>query len=235
MTIYLVKLNKTYMKKIIINCVITFALELLALQIAQAQGTVYVSNLSQASTSSVAVGSNSWQAVLFEAGTNSGGYVLNSVQLEMTGASNNPSGFTVMVYSAVFTSGVFPGNSLGILTGSLNPITGGIYTYTPVSGLTLSPGTTYFVVLTAATAIANGAYTWSSTSTGIYSSYNPIGGWIGGSPAIYSSNGSSWTPISGAYPQFAVSATAIPEPGVLSLFALGGVGFRWHRRKAKAH
>lgn len=219
------------MKKIIIICVVA----LLSQKTLQAQGIVYVSNLGQASTGSRAVGSNSWLAVDFRTGTNSSGYMLNSVQLAMTDASGNASGFTAMIYSSIIGAGIDPGSSLGTLNGSLNPVTAGTYTYNTPSNLILSPSAYYFIVLTAGTAVANGAYEWSVTSVGNNSSYNPSGGWLGGGgPVDQSSDGSQWSSTSLTFAQFAVNATAIPEPGVLSLLGLGGLGFVWQRRKAKA-
>lgn len=85
------------------------------------------------------------------------------------------------------------------------------------SGLTLSPSTKYFIVLTAGTAVANGAYDWSVMNT---SSYNPDDSWVG-SVTLGSNDGSSWRPLP-TYPQFdfsqyAINATAIPEPSILGL------------------
>jgi hypothetical protein len=215
----------TYMKTSITLCSIFLTAALLSPRIVEAQATTYVSNLAQTSTGSLVVGSNSWMASLFTTGNNAVGYVLNSIQLGMT----DPSGFTVMLYSEVGITGAFPGSSLDTLDGSLNPVTGGIFTYTPASTLTLSPATFYFIVLTAGTAIASGAYDWSLT---IPNSYNPSGGWSAGGVAK-SSDGSHWLLSSGS-PQFAINATPIPEPEVLGLFGLGGLAFLWHRRKAKA-
>src|ERR1035441_1891498 len=87
------------MKKIIIPAVLALALGMLSPQIIQAQGTTYLSNLDQSSVGSLAVGSNSWVAVGIYTGTNPGGYVLNSIQLAMTDASGNPSGFMAMLYN----------------------------------------------------------------------------------------------------------------------------------------
>jgi hypothetical protein len=178
------------------------------------------------------VGSDSWLAADFFTGTNASGYTLNSVQLAMTVASGTPSGFTVMLYSEVGITGVFPGSSLGTLDGSLNPTTAGVYTYTPASNLTLSPSTDYFIVLTAGTTVANGAYGWSVTSTSShgYNSYN----WDGETLFANSSDGLKWNYNLSTYGQFAINATAIPEPGVLGLFGFGGLAFLWHRRKLKA-
>jgi len=216
------------MKKIIIM----FVLGLFAPQIIQAQGTIYVSNLGQASTGNNLVGNNSWYAADFITGTNVGGYALNSVQLAMTDASGDPTGFMAMLYSSISGAATFPGGSLATLNGSLNPVTAGTYTYTAPSNLTLSPNTVYFIVLTAGTAVANGAYGWSVTSTPSpgYNSYH----WGGEIFFAHSSSGSSWNYTSGTYGQFAIDATAVPEPSCEILLGLGGLVFLWRRWKAKA-
>jgi len=149
----------------------------LSLESVQAQGTItYLSNLGQSSIGNLAVGSDSWLASGFTTGSNAGGYDLDSVQLAMANASANPSGFSVILYSAGGVAGPDPGSSLGTLGGSGSPATAGIYTFTAPANLMLSPDTTYFMVLTSETTIANGAYEWSSTSL---ISYNPSGGWGG--------------------------------------------------------
>jgi hypothetical protein len=125
-------------------------------------------------------------------------------------------------------AGASPGDSLGILSGSLNPSTTGIYTYTPGSILTLSASSSYYIVVTAGTAVADNAYEWSLT--GIYS-YNPSAGWLVGSVSN-STDGSHWSAGLPINPLFAISATPVPEPGVLSLLGLGGAALLW-RRQAK--
>jgi len=52
----------------------------------KAQGTTYFSNLGNPSTSSIAVGSDSWNGASFVTGTNANGYTLRSVQLLMGNA-----------------------------------------------------------------------------------------------------------------------------------------------------
>jgi len=225
------------MKKIIIGGIIALA-SIPAPQLIQAQGTMaYFSNLGQTSTGSLAVSSDSCLAALFITGTNSGGYTLDSIQLGMANALGNPGNFTVMLYgNGNYPGAIDIGTNLGTLDGSLNPVSSGIFTYTTASNLILSPITEYFIVLTAATVVANGAYNWSYVST---NSYNPIGGWSSRcvfETVLTSSDGLSWSPnlSSAYYAQFAINATAIPEPGIFGLLGFGGLAFLWHRRKAKA-
>jgi hypothetical protein len=225
------------MRKTIMNGVIAFVLGLLAPQL-PAQGTVYLSNLDQASIGSLAVGSNSWGAGVFHAGNNPGGYMLNSVELAMANASGNPSSLQVMIYTAG-GGGYVPFSYVGTLNGSLDPVTAGVYTFTPAVPITFLANDAYAIVLTSGTAVAGGAYEW---SYGAANSYNPSGGWHtppgGLASAWTSSTGSpsSWSlhANGGAFPQFAIEATAVPEPGVVSLIILGGLHLVWHRRRAKA-
>ncbi|HEY1719449.1 MAG TPA: choice-of-anchor R domain-containing protein [Verrucomicrobiae bacterium] len=198
--------------------IIGLVVGLLAPQVVQSQGTLYLSNLSDPSSGSAAVGDNSWLAVGFYTGNNTGGYVVDSVQLAMTDATGSPNDFTVMLYSeSPNLPPVVPGNSLGILDGSANPSTAGLYTYTPAANLVLSPSTFYFIVLTAGTAVANGAYGWSESASSPVSN----GDW-GGGFVPDSSDGLHWLSDLDAYTQFAINATAVPEP---STFALGGLAF----------
>ena len=126
------------MKKLII----LFAFGLLARQVAPAQGSItYLSNLAQPSAGSFAVGSDSWQATIFHTGYNIGGYVLDSIQLALTPAAGDPNSFAVLLYSSIPGSGRVnsPGSELGSLDGPLNPVPGGVFTYTPASNLIFSP------------------------------------------------------------------------------------------------
>ena len=209
---------------------LAFALALWSPRIAQAQGTMYISSLGVPSTGSASVGSDSWLAQFFQTGPNAGGYVLNSVQLALTDATGNPSGFTVMIYNRnpQITAGFVPGNSLGTLSGSLDPVAAGIYTYTPGPTLTLSPGTPYFIVLTAGTAVGDGAYEWSVASTG---APTVSGGWNGGAITVSSGDGLNWSPSIPILALSSISATAVPEPSTLGLLALGGFFLVWHPRK----
>ena len=161
--------------------------------------------------------------------------MLNSVQLAMTDASGNASGFEIMIYSAAGTLSVSPANNISTLNGSANPVSAGVYSYTPSANLSLLAGTAYFIVLTDETPIANGSYEWSYAGT---FSYNPSGGWqapagVGAGENYHSNDGSHWSLLGGP-PQFAINATAAPEPGVMGLFALGGLLVALQRRKTRS-
>jgi PEP-CTERM motif len=214
------------MKNLTVVSIIALA-SVVALQVIQAQ-TTNLSNLSQPSAGNLAVGSDSWLATAFQTGTN-GYYLLDSIQLKMDDASGNPGGFSVSIYTNIGASGVLPKGILATLDGSLDPASANFYTFTAVSNLLLSPRTPYFIVLTADTAVANGSYAWDYANT---ASYNQTSGWFSWEAVWSSSNGSSWSLPNTSYLQFAITATPIPEPGVLSLVGLGGLAFIWHRRKA---
>lgn len=220
------------MKKIII----IFVIGLLTRQFVLAQGEItYLSNLGQPSTGSNPVGSDSWIASEVITGNNSGGYLLDSIQLEMADASGNPSGFTIMIYNSAADFDFHPGNSLGTLNGSLNPASAGTYTYIAPSDFLLSPSTDYFIVLTSATPVTqfehpiNGAYEWNFIGANLY---NPSGGWRAGG-VWKSSDGLSWAINSGA-PQFAINATPIPEPSSLALVLLGSGVLFYVRRQVNS-
>ena len=210
--------------------IVTLAIGLLTQQIIPAQGTLYVSNLGQTPTGSYAVGNDSWYATSFNTGNNTDGYLLDSIDLEMANATGNPSDFSVMLYANGNPAAIIPGSSsIGALSGSLNPATGGVYTYTPITDIILSTYKIYYIVLTSGTTVANGAYNWSLAGA---NSYNPSGDWSGSGGGVFtSSNGSSWIPIPAAYPQFAITATAIPEPSLVFLILLGSGALMYVRKR----
>src|SRR5580704_12653216 len=115
------------MKSQIINSVIVALCGLITAQMAYAQASVYVSDLAVSSTGSLSVGSDSWEATSFETGKNPAGYALDSIQLDMAPGSGAPSGFAVMLYTDVALARPLPGSSLGTLSGSSDPVAGGLY------------------------------------------------------------------------------------------------------------
>jgi MYXO-CTERM domain-containing protein len=220
------------MKHIVLSSIVAVAATLLSPQAAQAQGTMLrLSSLSQTYTGTKAVGGDSWLAVPFVTGNSPGGYTLDSVQLGMADASGNPSGFSVMLYSRSGDTGaILPGSSLGSLTGSTSPTSAGVYSYTPAAGLTVSPGTYYFVVLTGTTVVADGAYSWGLSA---YPPATGSDGWWEGNEIRRSVDGASGWPLALPYQgigQLAIYATAVPEPGAFSLAILGGLLLMRRRR-----
>ena len=132
------------MNKIVFTAALVAALS--SPHVLQAQGTLYLSSLSQSSTGSQALGSNAWLAEFFVTGINPGGYTLDSIQLGMVNASGSPSGFEVMLYDrSPDPNAIWPGSFVGGLAGSASPSTAGVYTYTPDVNLVLSPNALYFI------------------------------------------------------------------------------------------
>lgn len=134
-----------------------------------------------------------------------------------------------------------------LFSNTLSPVTSGIYAYTPAANLILAPNTGYFIVLTAAKTVANGAYDWSTTSTiNFIGAASPGGfpnhGWqaplgLAGIDIYQSGDGSNWNILYAAngIPQFALNATPIPEPSSGILFGVGGLLSLclcvWHRSR----
>jgi hypothetical protein len=131
----------------------------------------------------------------------------------MDASSGSPGGFGVSVYSSLN-----PNNNLGSLNG-LDPSAGGVFTYT-ASGLMLSPSTYYYVVVTGATSVEQGAYNWSVENTSAIVS--GLEGWFVYNVRRMSTDGANW-PIVNRHSAFqlAINATAVPEPATLALAGLG--------------
>lgn len=179
------------------------------------QGTLFVSNLSQPVNTIVFIAHDSWYANSFTTGPNSLGYSLNSVQLLMQTAIGNPSGFSVSIYLG---NGGFPSSTnVGNLSGS-DPLAGGVHSYS-ASMVTLLPSTRYFVVVSAQTFLSTGAFRWSSPTTGFS---DTTGGWSYGPYHSTSTDGINWS-RSAPDLQYAVYATAIPEPSSAVVLALGSL------------
>ena len=214
------------MRKAAFTAVIFLIVNLFIEKMAQAQGTVYVSNLGQTTTGSAPIGSDAWIAQGFFTGDNPSGYVLNSVQLQLDATSGSPSGFTVSLYNNHLNGQ--PYNYLGSLSGSPNPSDAGLFTYT-ASDLLLSSSSEYLVVVADATPVAQGSYDWSAVS-GLT---DGIDNWkIFGSYYSSSDDGLSWQTSRQYTFQLAIDATAVPEPSPWILcLAGGGFAFYVHARK----
>lgn len=198
--------------------------------VALPQSTSYLSTLSNSNDGGeTPVASDQWAAELFQTGTASDGYVLDSIQLMMGEADGNANGFNVSLYS---NNNIFPGNNLGVLNGSTNP-SSGIYTYT-ASNLILSPATSYWIVVNAETPYSTGGFYLDCTLSYL-ASYSSSDNWSipGGSAYAYavSSNGSSWGIPGVYYALFTINATVVPEPEIHILAGLGLIAILLRRRK----
>ncbi len=210
------------MQKIIISFIAILGIWLP--QLSPAQGTIYLSNMGQPQTSNGVVASDSWIAQRFQTGPDLNGYTLNSVQLLMAQASGGASGFSATLYTSV--NGL-PGTMLAGFSG-LDPSMPGIYTYA-ASSISLSPSTAYYVVFTAATPMAQGSYHWNRASS---ASYIASDGWSLAPFSVGSADGSDWLVYRLSLHQFAVDATAVPEPATTALMSLGLAALSfWRCRK----
>jgi len=147
---------------------------------------------------------------------------MNSIQLQTGPAIGNPSGLAVSVYTHSSVDSRFPGTWLGSLTGP-DPTAGGIFSYHS-SDILLSPRTGYFLVLSATTPTADGAFAWSLTKSFGYDSSD---GWGRAIFRYSSADGLSWDRNLAESVQFGVNATAVPEPSSWLLVALGLAGWRF--------
>jgi hypothetical protein len=181
-----------------------------------AQGTLYLSNLGEASYNGGPFndGENSIfsPSASFVTGANSGGYVLDSIQVLMGDSGIGPGSFNISIFS---DNDGQPGSSLGSLSGSPSPYISGIYTYTS-SGIALSSSTPYWILMT-----SDSPYIWEDTLSANYTSSD---GW------------SEIPAISGQQLQFGINAdpagvNPVPEPQTLALMGLGAMAFFFRRRK----
>ena len=83
------------------------------------------------------------QAQVFTTGSNSTGYTLASVEIDMLTEGEIATVFTVSIHS---NSGGAPGTSLGTLTNPASVAATGVHVFT-TSGFALEASTTYFVVI----------------------------------------------------------------------------------------
>ena len=101
-----------------------------------------VSNMNQ-TTSGTANSTSQDGAQAFTTGTNSFGYTLESVQISLTVGGSPFPAHTVSIWTESSNN---PGSSLGTLTNP-DPVVNGVNTYTTTDGISLSAGTTYFIVV----------------------------------------------------------------------------------------
>ena len=122
---------------------VTVAGLLLALPLPlQAQSKILVSNVGQVNSAfSSLIDFDLAQA--FTTGSNSAGYTLKSVEIDIGTYNENATAFTVSVHS---NSSGAPGASLGTLSNPASLSRDGVYAFT-TRGIALAASTTYFVVI----------------------------------------------------------------------------------------
>ena len=181
-----------------------------SIQLSKAQGTAFLSNLSDSEIGVSAVGSDVWWGQTLQTGTNTEGYILNSVQLKLDAPSGAAHGFNLSISQS--NPNIFIGNLSGP-----DPTSSGMFTYIG-AGIHLLPSSQYFLVVSASSLTTDGAYMWSYSSA----PPNAVGGWSI-MRRYRSTDGVNWliADRSSAF-QFAVYATAVPEPSSLALLGLGG-------------
>jgi hypothetical protein len=198
------------MKQFILS--VTCLAALLLPQTNQAQGVLtYLSNTSQTVAGSLALGLDYGSVgVEFKTGANTGGYLLNDLQLLFADATGTPifSGLNVVILSDPFGA---PGMNVAVLATSQDPVTAGFFAYSPQTTATLEGNTLYWLVVSVTSVSLGSAYNLSYTSTATTSS--PDGWTFTGNTAIGQPG----------YSIFSIEATAVPEPSTYILAILGGV------------
>lgn len=124
-----------------------------------------------------------------------------------------PSGFRLGIYDR---NGATPGDLLQSLTGTESSGSG-VSTFQS-SGLALQPNSEYFIVATATTPLASGAFQWDITS---WVDQAQIFEFRAGGILYSSPDGQAWDYSRPNNFMFAVNATVVPEPSA-SAMLLGG-------------
>ena len=164
---------------------------LLALPLqAQAQSKILVSNVGQ-----FGQGSGSLidfdQAQAFTTGSNSAGYTLTSVEIDIGTTLENAPAFTVSVHS---NSSGAPGASLGTLSNPASLSRDGVYAFT-TRGIALAASTTYFVVVDRVSAVLAGAQLYINNTNSDAQDPGRASGWSIGNDSLYRDwdSSGSWT------------------------------------------
>ena len=133
----------------------------------------------------------------------------------MSSPVGNPGGLLVSLRNG----GTAPGTNIFDLTG-VNPTTDGIYGYSTPS-LYLAPLTIYWVVLTAESPSSGGYHRWNIPQALSGPAYDTLDGWQANG-YLGSVNGLNWFGERPSPFQYAVVATAVPEPatGVMLIVAV---------------
>jgi hypothetical protein len=200
----------------------------IAIQAMNACAQSVFSNLGQTPVGSLAIANNSWRAERFYSGPNTGGYTLNSIQIQLGTPTGTPSGFSLGIYDSNGFGGNTPGNLLQSLVGP-EPSGSGVLTYQSPSFL-LGPNSAYFIVATAAKPLASGSFQWDITSWVDQAHVFDFGA---GGLLFQSSDGNTWTYSRPNNFVFAVNATVVPEPSICALASVCCCGFLLSMRRSR--
>ena len=188
-----------------------------------------ISNLGQPSsgfglgvgTNNPATGPNLMRAETFKTGTNPLGYRLSSVTLAMGGSTGSDLGnLLVQLYD---TSAFKPTSSIGDFIVPSNPFSEGQYTYAfSNTGLILAPATYYSVVVRSPDSAGPtvSQFGWRTATT---AALDPASepSWALFDNLVKTEGVSSWSSVRTGPYQFAIDATAVPEPTSFVLLAIG--------------
>ena len=161
---------------------------LLALPL-QAQAKILVSNVGQVNSGFSSL-INDDVAQAFTTGSNSAGYTLKSVEIDIGTFNENATAFTVSVHS---NSSGAPGASLGTLSNPASLSRDGVYAFT-TRGIALAASTTYFVVIDRVSAISGAQLNINDTDSDAQDS-GKAPGWSIGDGSLYRAwnSSGSWT------------------------------------------
>jgi hypothetical protein len=155
----------------------------------------------------------------FQTGANSGGYLFNQLEMQFADATGIPifSGLSVAIFSNASYNA--PGMIISSLQPIQNPLTAGLYKFTPITATTLESDTLYWMVIVIASASFNDCY--NVTYTGTTDASSPDGWVFTGKTAI----GQPGIPI------FSIGATPVPEPSVVTIALVGGLWLFTQRKR----
>jgi len=218
------------MKKISPSAVVSLLLFILAAAGGPAEAqAVYTpfSNLGQTPDDVLSIGSGSVGGVSFTTESTPNSLVSVSARLDAFDANNGNGSLGPFILSLCSDAGGSPGGTLGTLSGSSYPITRGIYTYTNLSGLTLSANTTYWLVASSPASVQDPFFEWALVPT---TNLDAGSFWpLGVTEQDYDNGG--WNNY-GEYAQFSITvattslpALAISQPLVLTYPTIPGVPF----------
>lgn len=186
---------------------------------------VVVSSITTPSSDGTQVRNSQWLADKFTTGSNLNLLTLSAIKIQFV-ASGGTGGYFVDIYT---DSSGKPGSLFAALTGSADPNTAGIFTYTPSGTVTLSASTTYWMVEGSTSSTVNFQPTYVNTP----SSYTNNGYTITGIYTYSANSGSSWSG-GGSDGPTQYSIAVVPEPatfaGIAGVAGLGAAGYLRRRR-----